>query len=229
MAQEQNNTTKICTDYHTHTIVKLSTHTSKTLAHFTVKPPTYTKQLKPCKHTQKKPWASSTKCYLFLLFHSPPFPPLLLSLLKASRNVQGPLKSPRLTTAQPWCSGSQQTPSLHAATPWKERRKVSECWRSTSRRNSLTAILFIIQRNMLEVADSVCECLMVWHVSPSRLAANLIIARQLWCRYSQNSVSLPHLHFNWGQFDHAVRNRILWQIIFQITKTAWTFLYTPNI
>lgn len=126
MAQEQNNTTKICTDYHTHTIVKLSTHTSKTLADFTVKPPTYTKQLETLQTHTKKTLSFSTKCYLFVLFHCPPFPPLLLSLLKASRNVQGPLKSPRLTTAQPWCSGSQQTPSLHAATPWKERRKVSE-------------------------------------------------------------------------------------------------------
>lgn len=94
MAQEQNNTTKICTDYHleyailiegvcrthTHTIVKLSTHTSKTLAHFTVRPPTYTKQLKPCTHKKNLEPLQQNVIYLFfftlLPFHPSFFHPL---------------------------------------------------------------------------------------------------------------------------------------------------------
>lgn len=47
------------------------------------------------------------------------------TLSKVSRNGPEPLKSLRLTTTPPWCCGSQQTPSLHAATPLKEKPKVS--------------------------------------------------------------------------------------------------------
>lgn len=52
-------------------------------------------------------------------------------LVKVCRNDPGRLKLLRLTTTQPWCSGSQQTPSLHVATPWNERQKVSnDVWQT---------------------------------------------------------------------------------------------------
>lgn len=116
MAQEQNNTTKICTDYHTHTIVKLSTHTSKTLAHFTVKPPTYTKQLKACKHTQKNLEPLQQNVIYLFFFTVLPFHPSFFHPLRRPETSRDPWSRPDLRQHSPGAleaSGHQVSMQLH--------------------------------------------------------------------------------------------------------------------
>lgn len=82
-------------------------------------------------HTNAQAQLENVQLYDIVILHK------LSPLVKVCRNDPGRLKLLRLTATQPWCSGSQQTPSLRVATPWNERQKVSNDVRQTIKSQSL--------------------------------------------------------------------------------------------